>query len=612
MRKAIRWVFYSLVGLVVLAVVVPLAILAVVCALNWSKLPDLKPLTDYRPRVPLRVYTADGFLIKEIGGQRCVPVKIENVPASLKQALLAAEDPRFYERGWFGWSRITMQVARNFFLIRDRTVNRHLYEILLAVKIERNLSKDQILEMYINQIFLGQRAYGFEVAAQTYFGKSLGELSLAEAAMLAGLPRGPSSMNPIASQKRAKTRQGYVLGRMRDLGYIDEATYEAAMKEPLQTKSRSAARDPSIISPVHAEYVTEMARQIAEGYDKQATQRGLKVYTTITSAEQEAAYEALRQGVMDYDRRHGYRGPEKYITMPDTKVDTGNFEQFSKTIDEELSNMHEGDEHALPDYGDLLLAVVIDASPDAVMVYRNGELIKIAGKGLSFASPMLKANAPQDRQVRRGALVRIRKGGGNKGWELTQVPEVDATLVSVDSNTGAVRALVGGFDFNRSQFNNVTQLKRCMPDFGCSPWEVATACVASTKGGYQINPFIVREIQDANGNTLARFGQQEAGEIALRAVNTCNTKALDLKRRDGILNRKDIVGRASKNDAWFYGYSPEVVAVAWVGFHVPRNIGETGEKAAFPIWANYMRTTLVNIPDAPSPRTRGGSSRGAN
>ena len=509
-KKAMRWISYSLAGLVVF-MVIGLATLLTLSALIWPKLPDLDTLTNYQPRVPLRVYTADGFLIKEIGEERRAPVKIENVPVALKQALLAAEDSKFYEhmgidpagilravlanlrsgKSSQGASTITQQVARNFFLTRDRTLIRKLYEILLALKIEHNLSKDQILELYINQIFLGQRAYGFEVAAQTYFGKSLGELSLAEIAMLAGLPKGPSIMNPIVNPRRAKIRQGYVLGRMRDLGYIDEATHKAAKEEPLQTKSGSAARDPSIISPVHAEYVAEMARQIAEGYDKQATQRGLKVYTTITRAEQEAAYEALRQGVMDYDRRHGYRGPEKYITLPDIKVDTGNFEQFSKTIDEELSKMHEGDEHALPDYGDLLLAVVIDASPDAVMVYRNGELIKIAGNGLNFASPMLKANAPQTRRVRRGALVRIRNGGGNKGWELTQVPEVDAALVSVDSNTGAVRALVGGFDFNRSQFNNVTMAKR-QPGSSFKPF-IYSASLEWERGNYAPGSLLLDE-----------------------------------------------------------------------------------------------------------------------
>ena len=739
--KAARWALYLSGGLVVF-VVIGLATLVTLSVLIWPKLPDLNALTDYRPRVPMRVYTADGFLIREIGEERRAPVKIENVPVALKHALLAAEDAHFYEhmgidftglvraalanlrsgRSRQGASTITMQVARNFFLTRDRTMTRKLYEILLAFKIEHNLSKDQILELYINQIFLGQRAYGFEVAAQTYFGKPLSALSLAETSMLAGLPKGPSLLNPIVNPKGAKRRQGYVLGRMRDVGYIDEAAYKAAMEEPLKTTSGSAARDPSVLSPVHAEYVAEMARQIAVSqFGEQATQRGIKVFTTITRAEQEAAYDALRQGVMDYDRRHGYRGPEKYITLPNVKMDPEKPDEFAKIIDDELARVREDDER-LRDYGDLLLAVVIDASPGEVIVYRNGELIRIAGNGLSFASPMLQANSPQTRRVRRGALVRIRNAGGSRGWELTQVPEIDAALVSVDSRTGAVRALVGGFDFNRNQFNNVTQAKRqpgssfkpfiysasleregrnyapgsllldeymyypagvtgradwepnnydrkfagmmTMRDalarsknipiirvleditpayarnhlaiFGfdtanhppfltmalgagsASPWEMATAYAVFANGGFRINPFVVREIRDVNDNTLARFDSQVAGEDAPLVIDTRNAWIMDSMLQDVVrrgtgsraraLNRKDIAGKTGTTndygDAWFCGYNPEVVAVTWIGFPTPRNMGsgETGGTAALPMWINYMRTALANAPEIP--RTR--------
>jgi len=747
MKKTIRRIFYGLFGLVVLVVVIPLAILVAVCVSAYSKLPDLEPLINYRPRIPMQVYTADGFLIKEIGEERRVFIKIENVPTTLKQALLAAEDERFYEhmgveltrilanlcfgRSGQGGMTITMQVARNFYLTRKRGTNRHLSELLFAVKIERNLSKDQILELYINQIYLGRSAYGFGAAAQVYFGKPLGELSLAETAMLAGLPKGPSTMNPIVNPKRAKLRRDYVLGRMRELGYIDEAAYQAAMEEPLQTVSKSAARDPVTLSPVYAEYVVEMARQIAASqFGEQATQQGLKIYTTITRAEQEAAYDALRRGVMDYDRRHGYRGPEKYITLPNTKVDTANtenFEDFSKAIDEELARMREGD-GKLPDYGDLLLAVVIDASPKEVTVYRDGEYIKITGKGLGFASSMLKANAPQAQQVRRGALVRIRNAGGNKGWELTQVPEVDAALVSIDARTGAVRALVGGFDFNRSQFNNVTQARRqpgssfqpfiysaslewergnyapgsllldepllypagvtgrtawephnhdrkfagtmtmrdalahsknipvirvlenITPDYArdylanfgfdtanhppdlrmalgagaASPWEMAAAYAVFANGGYRINPFVIREIRDVNDNTLARFDSQVAGEGAPRAISERNARIMDSMLQDVVrrgtgfrareLNRKDIAGKTGTTDdygdAWFCGYNPAIVAVTWIGFPIPRNMGsgETGETAALPIWANYMRAALANVPETLSPGPKGSSS----
>ncbi len=736
-RKATRWVFYSFAGLMALAVI-GLATLLTVSLLIWPKLPDLDDLTDYRPRVPLRVYTADGFLIREIGEERRAVVKIENVPDMLKKALLAAEDIHFYEhmgidltgvlratlsnlRGGSkqGASTITMQVARNFFLTRDKTMTRKLYEMLLSLKIEHNLSKDQILERYINHIYLGQRAYGFEVAAQTYFGKSLGELSLAEIAMLAGLPKGPSILNPIVNPKGAKGRQGYVLKRMRDVGFIDEVAYQAALTEPLQTATGSAARDPSVLSPVHAEYVAEMARIMAVGqYGEQATQRGMKVITTITRAEQEAAYEALRQGVMDYDRRHGYRGPEKYINLPEGNLEAGK-------IDEELIKARDDDEQKLIDYGDLLVAVVIDASPQEVTVYRNGEFIKIAGNGLSFASPMLKPNAPQTRRVRRGALVRIRNGGGNKGWELTQIPEVDAALVSIDSRTGAVRALVGGFDFNRNQFNNVTMAKRqpgssfkpfiysaslekvekeyapgspiadeplyypagvtgrtawepnnydrkfdgmmtmrdalarsknipvirvleditpayaqrYIANFGfdaanhppyltmalgagsASPWEMAGAYAVFANSGYRINPFVVREIRDVNDNVLARFDSQVAGEDAPRVIDVRNAWIMDSMLQDvvrkgtgsraRVLNRRDIAGKTGTTndygDAWFCGYNPAIVAVTWIGFPTPRNMGsgETGGTAALPIWINYMRAALANVPETFLPRPDG-------
>jgi penicillin-binding protein 1A len=738
MKKAMRWGSYSLAGLVMLGVL-GLATLISVSLWIWPTLPDLDALTDYRPRVPLRVYTADGFLIREIGEERRAIVKIENVPATLKNALLAAEDFHFYEHKGIdptgllraalanlrsgknvqGASTITMQVARNFFLTRDRKITRKLTEILLSLKIERNLSKDQILELYINQIFLGQRAYGFEVAAQTYFGKPLGELSLAETAMLAGLPKGPAIHNPIVNPVAAKRRQGYVLKRMRDVGFIDEEAYQGALAEPLQTASGSAARDPAVLRPVHAEYVAEMARLIAVGqFGEQATQRGMKVITTITRAEQEAAYAALRQGVMDYDRRHGYRGPEKYITLPDGALD-------AEKIDNELTRAREADEQRFSDYGDLLLAVVIDATPKELTVYRNGEFIKIAGNGLSFALPMLQANAPQSRRVRRGAMVRIRNAGGNKGWELTQVPEVDAALVSIDSGTGAVRALVGGFDFNRNQFNNVTMAKRQpgssfkpfiysasleqgyapgtlladeplfypagvtgrtawepnnydrkfsgmmtmrdalarskntpiirvleditpayaqkhLANFGfdtakhppyltmalgagtASPWEMAAAYAVFANSGYRINPFVVREIRDVNDNTLAHFDSQVAGEDAPRVIDARNAWIMDSMLQDVVrrgtgsraraLNRKDIAGKTGTTndygDAWFCGYTPAVVAVSWIGFPTPRNMGsgETGGTAALPIWLNYMRTALANVPETFLPRPPGISS----
>src|SRR5919204_63520 len=305
-------------------------LLALVIVLAYPNLPELGALVAYQPKIPLRIYTAEGTLIGEFGEERRAVVSVAEVPAQLKNAIIAAEDERFYQHPGIdyigvlraayanlvaggrrqGASTITMQVARNFFLSSEKTLIRKLYEALLAFKIEHSLSKEQILELYINQIYLGQRAYGFGAASQIYFGKALGQLSLGELAMLAGLPKAPSLYNPIANPQRAKQRQQYVLRRMTELGYITAAQYEEAFKAPLR-----ARREVSEYS-VHAEYLAEMVRQaLAEHYPEDVYTRGFRVYTTLRKADQDAAYEALRRGVMEYDRRAGYRGPEGFIDL---------------------------------------------------------------------------------------------------------------------------------------------------------------------------------------------------------------------------------------------------------------------------------------------------------
>ncbi|HNI82123.1 MAG TPA: transglycosylase domain-containing protein, partial [Rhodocyclaceae bacterium] len=444
-----RWVLYPLtflLGLVVLGI----AVLALAVAFAWPTLPSLEALTDYHPKIPLRVYTADGALIGEYGDERRAFIHIQDVPPVLKNAILAAEDDRFYQHSGVdllgilraagtnivtgskrqGSSTITMQVARNFFLTREKTYSRKLYEILLAFKIEQNLTKDQILEVYINQIFLGRRAYGFAVAAHTYFGKSIRDLNIPEAAMLAGLPKAPSAYNPIVNPKRAALRQQYVLRRMTELGFISDAEQQQALATPLKYASSSAEFGGS------ADYVAEMARQIAvEQFKDEAYTRGIKVITTIDRGEQEAAYRALRRGVMDYDRRHGYRGAEAYVDP--TRLGG---EQQGENLDEVLADT--------PDYDDLKAAVVTQAAPGAVTVYRYGETIRIAGEGLRFAAAMLGDKAPPNKRIRPGAIVRIAQTD-NKAWEITQLPEVEGALTAADPRTGAIRALVGGFDFNR-------------------------------------------------------------------------------------------------------------------------------------------------------------------
>lgn len=425
----------------------------------YPNLPEIDAITSYRPKMPMRVFSADNVLIAEFGEERRNVVHFAEIPDVMKKAVLAIEDDRFYEHGGVdyigiaraainnvttsnkqGASTITQQVARNFFLSTEQTIKRKLYEILLAWKIEQNLTKDEILEVYMNQIYLGQRAYGFSSAAQIYFGKNLKEVTVAEAAMLAGLPKAPSAYNPVANPKRATVRQQYILQRMKQLGYITEAQFETAKIEKLQIKTNSAQ------FAIHAEYVAEMARQLVyEQFKEETYTHGFNVYTTITKEEQETAYAALRKGVLDYERRHGYRGPEAIVELPRNK------ELADEIIEKELA------EH--PDSDDILSAMVTEASPSAVKAtLLNGEEIQITGPGLSFAASGLKANAPPNKRIQRGAVIRVILEG--KNWSIIQMPEVQSAFVAADTHDGAIRALVGGFDYNLNKFNHVTQAWR--------------------------------------------------------------------------------------------------------------------------------------------------------
>ncbi|MDR5737338.1 MULTISPECIES: penicillin-binding protein 1A [unclassified Caballeronia] len=424
-------------------------------------LPSLDALTDYRPKVPLRIYTADHVLIGEFGEERRSVVRIQDVPDRLKKAVLAIEDARFYDHGGVdvmgilragsvalsnghasqGASTITMQVARNFFLSSERTYTRKIYEMLLAYKIERALTKDQILEVYMNQIYLGQRAYGFASAARVYFGKDLKDITLAEAAMLAGLPKAPSAYNPVVNPKRAKVRQEYILQRMRELNFITQEEYDQAAKQPLIVKGQG--REFS----VHAEYVAEMVRQMMYAqYREEAYTRGLNVVTTIDSADQDAAYRALRKGLMDYERRHGYRGPEGFIDLPSDPDDR------EQAIDDALA------EH--PDNGEIVAAVVTSASPKEVKAsFIDGNVATITGNDLRFVANALSPRAQPNQRIRAGAIVRLVKGDDGD-WSITQLPQVEGALISLVPQDGAIRALVGGFDFNKNKFNHVTQAWR--------------------------------------------------------------------------------------------------------------------------------------------------------
>lgn len=487
-RLALRLIAYPLLFIAGLAAI-GVAVALIVLALAYPNLPSLEALTDYRPKIPLRIFSSDGYLIGEFGEERRAVVSINEVPAVMKQAILSAEDERFYQHGGVdtlgilraavanfvgggkkqGASTITQQVARNFFLSGEKTYTRKLYEVLLSFKIEKNLSKDQILELYINQIYLGQRAYGFAAASHIYFGKPLKDISIAEAAMLAGLPKAPSAYNPVVNPKRAKIRQQYVLRRMRELGFINDQQFEAADKEILVVKREISDY------PVHAEYVAEMARQIAaERFPEDVYSRGLKIYTTIRKDEQEAAYNSLRRGVLDYDRRHGYRGAEAYVDMTNISSDQ------DENIDEALQE--------IPETGDLIPALVLAADGKQIRVYkRGGEILNLTGDAIKFATRMLDDKAPPNKKLRRGALIRVQKD--DKGhWQIAQLPEVESAFIAVDPKDGSIRALVGGFDFNRNKFNHATQAWR-QPGSSFKPFIYS----ASLEKGYSPNSVIADE-----------------------------------------------------------------------------------------------------------------------
>jgi penicillin-binding protein 1A len=426
----------------------------------YPNLPDVSDLADYRPKLPMRVYSAEGALLGEFGEERRNLTPIDDIPQVMKDAVLAIEDSRFFEHGGVdykgllraalanlgkaksqGASTITMQVARNVYLSSEKTFTRKIYEILLTFKLEHLLTKNQILEIYMNQIYLGNRAYGFAAAAETYFGKPLKSISVAEAAMLAGLPKAPSAYNPISNPKRARARQLYIIERMEENGFITGLQAQEAKQENLKIRTNANS------TRVHAEYVAEMARQlIFAQYGNEAYTRGLNVYTTLRASEQDVAYQALRRGIMDYERRQHYRGPEQFIQLPTSAEDA------EDAIDDALANH--------PDNGDLLAAVVLDASPRRIMAARaDGEQIEITGDGLKPAQSGLSDKAPPNIKIRRGAVIRVAKTVKNT-WEITQLPLVEGAFIALDPRDGAIHALVGGFDFDKNKFNHVTQAWR--------------------------------------------------------------------------------------------------------------------------------------------------------
>ena len=701
------------IGLAALAVVM-LALVALAVALAWTlpQLPSLDKVTDYKPRQHLQVFTADGVEIAQFGSERRVFVPIEKTPPLLQQAVLAVEDTQFREHAGISWrglaralvanlsggmtqgaSTITQQVARTFFLSTRRTAERKFKEALLALQIERKLSKDQILELYLNQIYLGQRAYGFGAAAQVYFGKTLDQLGVAEVAMLAGLPQNPGYANPVASFERAKKRQLIVLGRMRDVGVIDEAAHAKAVAETL------VIRPPNRVD-VHAQNVAEMARlAVVERLGEKAYTEGIKVVTSLRAADQEAAHAALRRAVIARELRQPWRGPEEREDLP------GDEAQAERAAAQALKE-HNDDE-------DLRIAIVLSADPKTVVVQlASGEQLRITGAGLRQAAPGLRAKAPAPLALTRGAIVRVLAQPRGKAveWTVTQWPQAEAAFVALDPATGRVRALVGGFDFARQPFNHVTQAWRqpgsafkpfvysaafeagVMPDtvvddlpwadpggwdpknsdgqfdgpmtvrdalaksknmvsirlvntvgvnavrqwaarFGfdaqrqpenltlalgagaTTPLQMATAYAVIANGGWRIAPVVVEKISDAQGQVLYQAPAAPAFETEERAVPARNlfllqsllndvTRIGTAAKAQAQLKRTDLFGKTGTTndavDAWFAGFQPGVVGVAWMGYDDPKSLGEgeSGGGLALPIWIDTMATMLKGVPVA--------------
>jgi penicillin-binding protein 1A len=708
-----RWWFYGLFGLAAIAAAIVLVVgYAMVVA--YPNLPSLEALTSYQPKIPLQIFSVEGDLIGEFGEEKRAFVKIEQTPDILRKAIVAAEDERFYEHGGVdyigvvraalsnfaaasarqGASTITMQVARNFFLSTEKTFSRKFNEALLAFKIEHSLTKDEILQLYINQIYLGQRAYGFGAAALVYFGKPLDQLNLGEIAMLAGLPKAPSRYNPVINMNRAKQRQRYVLRRMLELNHIDAEQFKQAEAQPIIVTRQVQE------FATRADHFAEMVRQaIYDAYKEEAYTRGFRVYTTLSKVHQDAAYRALRQGVLEYDERQNYRGAEGYFDLPKEEIG-------EEALEDSLQDELESD--------DIYPAIALEVDAKAVKAYRKGgEFVTIGGDGLKFASRMIGTRAPAKLRLRRGALIRVQPDGKG-GWKIVQLPQVEAALVSVNTNDGGIRAMVGGFDFYRNKYNHVTQARRqpgssfkpfiysAALEKGFTPatiindapltidasetgsvnWEprnfdgtfdgpirMRTALTRSknlvsirilqaitpqyaqdyisrfgfdpkqhppyltmalgagsttplemvmgysvfANGGFRVTPYFIERIEDAQGEILGKANPIQVGKGAERAIDSRNAFIMANMMQDVIrggtgaramaLGRVDLAGKTGTTneqlDAWFAGFQRNLATVVWIGYDIPRTLGdhETGAVAALPIWMSYMGTVLKGQPE---------------
>ena len=711
--RTLFWLSAAIVTTITMALVAVITII-------WPDLPPTSEVQDIRLKEPLRIYSIDGRLMGEFGDERRITVRIEDTPQDLINAILAAEDDRFFSHHGVdplgvvralianlksretrqGASTITMQVARNYFLSREKTYTRKLKEALLAFRLERELLKLQILELYVNKIFLGHRSFGFQAAAAFYYNKPLNELNLAQLAMLAGLPKAPSSINPVSNPARALERRNYVLRRMRGLNLINDTSFEAATAMPL-----TAARHRQEIE-MHAPYVSEMVREhMFSRYGPSAYESGYRVYTTLDSRYQNAGRIALTHGLLEYGERHGYQGPAGYIDPAKITSTTERIEELTQ--------------HRV--IGGLRPAMVLRTSGDALEVLTTDrQTVSMGYQGWRWTS-----RSPSQ-MLQPGDVIYLR-GDSKHKLRLAQVPRVQGALVSLNPSDGSVLALIGGFDFGQSNFNRATQALRqpgsnikpfiysaalengftaaslvsgapvvieddisgdwrpqnysrkvfgptrlrealskslnlvsvrlvralgvetirdYLEKFGfdrarlpqglslalgsatVTPMEIARAYGVFANGGYLVEPFFIARVEDPSGQIVEYANRQmlcsgcaipisESSEsskplpdlrFSQQVVSPENAFILDSMMREVIrsgtgraarsLHRDDLAGKTGTTnnyfDAWFTGYSSNIVATVWVGFDRPKDLGqgESGARAALPIWVDFMKTAL--------------------
>lgn len=752
MRVSFRYTKYLLLALLLFALL-GAAGLGVGYLILAPKLPSVEVLRDVQLQVPLRVYSRDGALMAEYGEKRRVPVGHDEVPELMRQAFIAAEDDRFYEHPgvdyqgilravWYlvrtgergqGGSTITMQVARNFFLSREKTYLRKVNEILLALKIERELSKEQILELYLNKIYLGNRAYGVGAAAQIYYGRPLEELTIAEIAMIAGLPKAPSAYNPVANPTRALERRAYVLRRMRELNFISDDEYRSALEAPITAGTHE------LMAEVEGDYVAEWARAVAVEQlgAEEAYTGGYKIYTTVDSRRQQAATDALRHALEDYDERHGYRGPLAQVDLSELADEQARHEvmrRYRNVAGNQVALVTEvGDEQA------------------TLLVAGREEPQVLPWEGVSWAKPFVNrevvGKAPERIAdvVAPGDVIYVR--ATEAGWRLAQIPEVQGALVALSPRDGSIVALAGGYDFHLSKFNRASQALRqpgsafkpfvysaalekgftpatvvndapvvfqdralegtwrpenysgrfygptrlrdaltysrnlvsirvlrsigipyavdyigrfgfdadrlahnlslSLGNASVTPLELARGYAVLANGGFAVKPYFIERIvgpgdevvYEANPPVICDpcdvedaledegfvevGGQEDAPEVeyAPRVIAADNAYMMTSMMRDVVqrgtgrrlqeLGRGDIAGKSGttndQQDAWFSGFSTDLVITAWAGFDQvqPLGAGETGSRVALPMWLEFARVALEGMPERPLQQPQG-------